>query len=47
MDLAAMLAGLAVASEDTINFDADAEAIRELARRIGADPTGLKAALGA
>ena len=47
MDLAAMLAGLAVASEDTINFDADAEAIRELARRIGTDPAALRAALGA
>lgn len=47
MDLAAMLAGLAVASEDTINFDASAEAIRELARQIGADLTGLQAALEA
>jgi sugar/nucleoside kinase (ribokinase family) len=37
MDLAALLAGLAVECEDTINFDADAAAVRALADRIGAD----------
>jgi ribokinase len=45
MDLAALLAGLAVAAEDTINFDADADALRDLARSIGADATALEPAL--
>ncbi len=45
LDLAALLAGLAVTSEDTINFDADADAVRKLAEAIGADATRLRAAL--
>ncbi len=45
LDLAALLAGLSVASVDTINFDADAEALRRLAADIGADVTGLESAL--
>jgi len=45
MDLAALLAGLAVAGDDTIDFDADPDAVADLARRIGADPDALAPAL--
>ncbi len=45
MDLAALLAGLAVACEDTINFQAGSAALRELAGRIGADAARLGLAL--
>ncbi len=45
LDLAALVSGLAVAGEDTINFDVDAEAVRQLARRIGADASALAPAL--
>ena len=45
MDLAALVAGLAVAGKDTINFDADADAVRRLARDIGADAAALEPAL--
>jgi hypothetical protein len=45
MDLGVLLAALSITSEDTINFAADAEAIRALAARIGADAAGLEPAL--
>lgn len=45
LDFAALLAGLAVMSEDTINFQADARAVRKLAAEIGADIAALKPAL--
>ncbi|KPK86519.1 MAG: hypothetical protein AMJ81_00980, partial [Phycisphaerae bacterium SM23_33] len=45
LDLAALLAALAVTSPDTINFDADARTLSELAGRIGADITALQPAL--
>jgi len=45
LDLAALLAGLAVRSEDTIDLDADADALRRLAREIGADAAGIEKAL--
>lgn len=45
LDLAALLAGLAVAAEDTIAFDAGPDAVAALAARIGADAAGLAPAL--
>ena len=45
LDLAALLAGLAVGSEDTINFQADAAAVAALAGRIGADAAAIQPAL--
>lgn len=46
LDLATLVAGLAVQSEDTINFDADAAAIERLAAEMNADMGPLKATLG-
>lgn len=44
-DFAALLAGLAVRSEDTISFDADAEAMAKLAAELGCEISALRAAL--
>lgn len=44
-DFAALLAGLAVGSADTINFDADPAAAAALAARLGTDVTALAAVL--
>jgi len=41
VDFAALLAGLTVTSEDTINFDADARALGEFAARLGLDASPL------
>ena len=45
MDLAALVSGLAVASEHTINFAADPSAVGDLAAAIGVDATALAAGL--
>lgn len=45
LDFAALLAGLAVMSEDTISFDADAAALCRLAGELGADVSALRPAL--
>lgn len=45
LDLSALLSGLSVESEDTINFQADAAAIAGLAHRLDADASALTPAL--